>query len=98
MSFCDYGKEILIPGMDTHKLLSDPEAIQQYRQTGKHLGIFDTPEDANRYAQQLHENYAAHKLDVPLATSRKSVDPEQLAASLRGLLKSGPYIDPYQVK
>lgn len=50
------GKEVLIPTVaeDGSRTLSDEEAVQQFRRSGKHLGIFDTPENATAYANQLH--------------------------------------------
>lgn len=76
MSFNEDGQEILIPRVErTGKGILDPKAaIDQYHATGEHLGKFATPEDATAYAQQLHQDFAAGKYDVPLASSRKSVD------------------------
>lgn len=64
MSFNDNGREVLIPTVadDGSRVLSDQEAIGQYRRTGKHLGIFRTPEAATAYAQQLHEQQARRYL------------------------------------
>ena len=51
--------EVLLPTVsDDGRILSDDEALQQYRQTGKHLGIFSSPDAADAYAQTLHEQQA----------------------------------------
>jgi len=49
------GKEVLIPTVINGRIVSDKDAINQYMRTGRHLGIFDTPESATTYAQKLHE-------------------------------------------
>lgn len=65
MSFEEDGKEILIPTVgDDGRILSNTEAISRYKQTGKHLGIFKTPEEATRYAEALHNEYANGKYDI----------------------------------
>lgn len=48
-------KEILIPTVIDGKIVSDEEAINHYYQTGENLGKFDTVEEADKYAQELHE-------------------------------------------
>ncbi len=60
MSFNDDKKEVLIPTVaaDGSGILSNDQAIEQYRKTGQFLGKFDTPEHATAYAQQLHQDQA----------------------------------------
>lgn len=51
------GNEVLLPTVsDDGRLLTDDEAIDQYRKTGRHLGIFKTPADATAYALKLHQD------------------------------------------
>ena len=54
--------EILVPTVsEDGRILSDDEALDQYRKTGRHLGIFDTPEHATSYADALHNAQADYK-------------------------------------
>ena len=58
-SFGIGGKEVLLPTIsDDGRNLNDREALEQYRRTGKHLGIFSTPEEATKYAINLHNQQA----------------------------------------
>lgn len=58
-SFNIDGKEVLLPTVsDDGRILTNQEAVEQYKRTGKHLGIFNTPEEATQYAEQLHNQQA----------------------------------------
>ena len=49
------GKEVLIPTVsDNGRIMSNDEAIEQYYKTGRYLGKFDSIDEANSYAEQLH--------------------------------------------
>jgi hypothetical protein len=52
--------EVLIPTVsDDGRIMGNDEAVQQYQNTGRHLGIFDNSDSADKYAEQLHEQQAA---------------------------------------
>ena len=57
MSFYDEdtGKEVLIPTVINGKIVSDEEAIDHYYRTGEYLGMFDTWQEAEEYAEMLHK-------------------------------------------
>lgn len=66
------GREVLLPQVsDQGTIISQDSAIQNYRRTGKHLGIFATPADANAYAQQLHQDQARQYLGHPGSGGRQ---------------------------
>jgi len=51
--------EVLVPTVsDDGRILADKDAIELYKTTGKHLGIFKTPEEATKYAENLHNDQA----------------------------------------
>src|SRR4029077_11568916 len=47
--------EVLIPQVVNGKGVSQQEAVQHYKDTGEHLGIFETPAQADAYAGVLHQ-------------------------------------------
>lgn len=55
MSFNDGLNEVLIPTVSHDgRILSEDEAIDNYFRTGRYLGKFKTVDEANKYAQRLH--------------------------------------------
>jgi hypothetical protein len=52
--------EVLIPTIGPNgEDWSDEEARAHYDETGEHLGVFRSPEEATRYAEGLHEDQAS---------------------------------------
>jgi len=49
------GKEVLLPSIIDGKPVSQDEAIKHYDETGEYLGKFDSVEEADAYAEALHE-------------------------------------------
>jgi hypothetical protein len=73
ISFGDDSGEVLIPTvMDDGRIVSDEEAIDNYRKTGKHFGVFGTPEAATKYAEQLHKDQ--EKLYTSKASEATDID------------------------
>lgn len=76
------GNEVLLPSVsDDGRIVSEDDAIQNYLNTGKHLGKFRTPDQATAYAKKLHEDQArlyADKLPAneKMATGQFSVAPD----------------------
>jgi len=67
----DDGREVLVPTVsDDGRIMSDEEAWAQYERTGRHLGIFNSPDEATAYANSLHEEQAAEYLDPPAPAPR----------------------------
>jgi hypothetical protein len=59
MSFGTDQGEVLVPTVsDDGHILTDDQAIDLYRRTGKHLGIFRSPAEATAFAKSLHEQQA----------------------------------------
>lgn len=77
------GKEVLIPTVSNDgRIMSDQEAIDTYKRTGQHLGMFSTPDDATAYAQTLHNQQDAMYSKQPAQTEAAAASaPVPLAAA-----------------
>lgn len=53
------GREVLIPTVHDGKELTPEQAVNRYRVTGEHLGIFDTPDNATAYGKKLSADQGA---------------------------------------
>lgn len=49
-----YGKEILAPTVIGNAIVSDDEAIAHYYSSGEYFGVFNTIDESNAYAEELH--------------------------------------------
>lgn len=91
MSFEEDGKEVLVPTVsDDGRILSDDEAIANYKKTGKHLGKFDNPSDATAYAKKLHDDYANGKIPGYPAVSGAAQKQAASASQPPPVKKSNP--------
>jgi hypothetical protein len=56
-SFNIDGKTVLLPLLNNEgKIVTKDEAVNEYKKTGKHLGIFSSEQKATQYAQKLHSD------------------------------------------
>jgi hypothetical protein len=62
--------EVLLPTVmdDGRGIVSEDEAIEHYLKTGRHLGVFDAPENADAFARRLHDDQA--RVYAPFRFSR----------------------------
>lgn len=71
------GKEVLYPGVGDGttypaRKLTQAEALDQYKKTGKNLGSFSTPQMADAYAKRLHLDQAKYGNDGKKQTAGAS--------------------------
>lgn len=50
------GRETLIPTVVGNRIVNDKEAIDRYKKTGRHLGIYSSIKAADRAAEELHRS------------------------------------------
>ena len=84
------GKEYLIPTVsDDGRVMSDDEAVDEFRRSGRHLGVYDSPEASTAAAEAIHRDQEANPPDNTLAGKPGDADMRfSLPASTpRGSLK-----------
>jgi hypothetical protein len=87
LSFGTSEGEVLVPTVsDDGRIMSDEEAMDVYRRTGKHLGIFDTPENATAYAKALHNQQDA-EYNSKIGTADQTQLYGHIANSARAIIK-----------
>jgi hypothetical protein len=77
--------EILVPTITPDgKTMTPEQALERYRATGEHLGIFKSAEDATSYAQYLHEEQA-QRYAPDSAKTEKQAKLEEFRSYFNGL-------------
>jgi hypothetical protein len=72
------GKEVVIPTVsEDGRIMTNAEAVAQFKQTGKHFGKFNSVDEANAFAQQLHNDQAQQYGAQGAATTAPAAAPSQ---------------------
>ena len=87
MGIEDNGKEVNIPTVPAEggRIMSDREAVQRYQDTGRHLGKFDSIEEAGAAAEALHQAEAQQQSQHPQG-QQPTMTPE-MAKAFENLFK-----------
>lgn len=69
------GKTVILPTVsDDGKIISDKQAYDNFKKDGRHLGMYDTVDEAEKAAQDLHNQQAVYYgLQPPDPSSMQSV-------------------------
>lgn len=67
--------ETLLPRIVNGQLLSEQAAIDHFRKTGEQMGVFDTPENADRYATMVHKRQPLDSYGRPNYEAQAAINP-----------------------
>jgi len=82
------GKEYLLPTVsEDGRILSDDEAVAEFKRSGRHLGVYASPDASNRAAEAIHSDQARaleRRADVadPWSAEAGGMQPLSLEPSL----------------
>ena len=96
----DQGETLIPTVSDDGRVISDEDAIALFERTGKHLGIFSTPEAATAFAEALHDEQANEYKDAMLAARSSAALPSALGGGYGGVAAAAlriAGIDPSQI-
>lgn len=75
------GKEYLIPTVsDDGRVMSDKEAVDTFRKTGRHLGAYDSVESSNAAAEAIHRDQEKTLTTEPRAVEM-TITPDEAGAN-----------------
>ena len=100
MSFNEDGKEILVPTVVNGRVVSDQEAIDHYHKTGEYLGKFNTIDEANAYAENLHnqqEKLYGHSVKAQQGMQQAQDKLHVAEKPMTAKLQSGQALTPAEV-
>jgi len=87
MGFEDNGRQVNVPSVPAEggRIMSNDEAYQRYKDTGRHLGKYDTIEQAGAAAERLHQQEAQQISQHPQG-QQPTISPE-LAQAIENAMK-----------
>ena len=97
LSFEENGVHILVPSLDpSGKQMSDKQSWERYKDTGEHLGKFNTEAEATAAAKRISKGQEA--LDPKRAYKKGDQTHQQAVASLERAVKTMPGQEPVMVE
>lgn len=101
------GKEYLIPTVsDDGRVMGDDEAVETFKRTGKHLGVYSSPEESTRAGTDIHHDQernppapmAAAQGALPAPGEIETTPKEWAAAANASTAQPAPYNEGTEVQ